>query len=188
MALRFPYVEIIHLDKDHINFTGDGLNIITAVVASPFGDCFMALCELGICYLGFPDRHSVPLLQKQIKSLWPKALITEDAAVIQNQANALFFADKKSSINVLVKGTPFQLQVWQALVDIPVGRTSTYADIASVIQRSKAYRAVGTAVGKNPVSYLIPCHRVLPQTGGMGNYLWGSVCKRQLLEAELLKG
>lgn len=185
MPIRsFPAVQFSCLLESGVALDGSGLAISHAIVASPYGDCFIAICELGVCYLGFPAKGQASLLLQQLQRDWPRARFYQDEKAVKMIAANIFSPSENSIVNVLVKGTPFQMAVWQALVNIPPGSTCSYADIARNITRPKACRAVGTAVGRNPVSYLIPCHRVLPQGGGVGNYLWGSAIKQQMLMAE----
>jgi AraC family transcriptional regulator of adaptative response/methylated-DNA-[protein]-cysteine methyltransferase len=173
------------LEKTDAFYHGQGLTITYAMVKSPVGDCFIANSAAGIVYLGFPERSQVQPLLTMLARVWPLATFSgEDEKLIQALSQRIFALPESTGITLLVKGTPFQLRVWQALLDIPPAATRTYSDIARQIQYPQAHRAVGSAVGKNPVSYLVPCHRVLPKSGGVGNYLWGASCKEKLLAAE----
>ncbi|MGB1077349.1 MAG: methylated-DNA--[protein]-cysteine S-methyltransferase [Bdellovibrionales bacterium] len=140
-------------------------NILYCVKKTQYGDMMVGTCDEGICWLGFDLDGSV------MKSRFSGAQFIEALNVDMDKPLAVY-------------GTDFQVSVWEALLDIPSGVTVQYQDIAKRLGRPKAHRAVGTAVGANPISVLIPCHRVLPASGGVGNYLWDSDKKRQLLGSE----
>lgn len=163
---------------------GAGFVFYYSVIASPAGDCFIVACEHGIVFLGFPAAGSSGNLLAGLQQQWPAALWVADHGVIGALGRKVFAPEPRESVHLLVQGTPFQLQVWEALSGVPSGQVVTYGELAGRIGRPTASRAVGSAVGKNPVSYLIPCHRVLPRAGGVGNYLWGSLCKQALLQRE----
>ena len=135
---------------------GENLTIHYSFAESPFGEIFVASTDKGICCLEFTDNHPVSIDNTQDWS-------------------------KLKEIKLHLKGTDFQLKVWEALLKIPMGGLTTYGDIASGINRPKACRAVGTAVGENPVALLIPCHRVIRSTGELGNYHWGDVRKTAII-------
>lgn len=159
-------------------------NLITyGFYSSPFGNCLLALVGDRICSLYFvgPDlEESVLELQKE----WQRSCLKRDDAAISRSAEALFTLNPCSSPKLLLKGTTFQLSVWGVLCEIPRGELATYSDIAKRIGRERAVRAVGSAIGRNPVSFLIPCHRVLRMGGAMGGYRWGVALKKELLSAE----
>jgi len=116
---------------------------------------------------------------------WPAAAFTEDAARLRPWVEAAFGMDKAlQKAPLCLIGAPFQIKVWEALLRLPEGHVSTYGDIASAIGSPKAVRAVGTAVGRNPIGYLIPCHRVLRKSGALGGYHWGLPMKRAMLGYE----
>ena len=176
-------VKLMPMSPDDIQADGQGMLLGHGLAESPFGECFLAFSGSAIVYLGFPSPVQQELMLPQLQTTWPQATIVGD----KSQAAALvaaIFGGAASPATVIVKGTPFQQQVWQALLDIPYGASCSYADIARRIKRPQACRAVGSAVGKNPVSYLLPCHRVLPQGGGVGQYMWGSALKQQMLAYE----
>lgn len=137
---------------------------------SPYGPMLLAWNSLGLCYLGFTDSLD------DLKQRWPKA--TQIAT-----ANTCGDALKKAPTLALY-GTPFEHSVWRALLDIPSGETCSYSDIAKAIGKPTAQRAVASAIGRNPVSLLIPCHRVVRATGELGGYHWGLDIKRQILAGE----
>lgn len=150
----------------------------------PFGKILIASTKKGICSVYMAND-----MQKAIDSLikkFPKAIIAEKQESMH--LNLLSVFDKKSKISepiqLHLKGTEFQINVWKALLEIPFGETSTYGKISKVIGKPKACRAVGSAVGDNPIFYLIPCHRVILSTGNIGQYYWGTDVKRSILQWE----
>ncbi len=161
---------------------GEALHINYAFAGSPFGNILVASTEKGICYMAFADEESAEALTK-LKQTFPKATYTNQSD--QNQQNALFVFNqdwnKLDDIKLHLKGTAFQLKVWETLLKIPVGGLTTYADLAARSGYERAHRAVGTAIGKNPVAFLIPCHRVIRSTGEMGNYHWNPTRKHLLI-------
>ena len=170
---------------------GMNLQIKYAIHQTPFGRCFISITERGICQLEFIDSSngaakSIIRLQKS----WPNANITEDPIETRETIQQIFSPLEKSSnkpLLLLLQGTNFQLQVWQALLKIPAGCVTSYGYLAKAIGKPTASRAVGTAIGNNPISYLIPCHRVLRSDGGIGGYRWGIERKLVILGKELCK-
>ena len=116
-------------------------------------------------------------------SLFPKAALTQTVDLIQQNALHIFSHDwtKLDKIKLHLKGTDFQLKVWQALLQIPFGQLDTYGSVAETIRHPRAARAVGTAIGSNPVAFLIPCHRVIQSSGAVGDYMWGPVRKTAII-------
>jgi len=168
---------------------GKGLHISYGFHKTPFGECFIAVTERGICAMAFVDEdskdHQLILLGKK----WHFASIEPNQSVTENYINKIF-APHLSSLDklpLMVQGTNFQLKVWEALLTIPAGSVTTYQQIANSIGNPKAVRAVGTAVGDNPIAYLIPCHRVIRKEGVLGEYRWGSLRKKALIGWEAAK-
>ena len=168
---------------------GMNLQIKYSTHRTPFGRCFIASTGRGICQLEFIDSdngksNSIVRLQKD----WPNAQITE-APIETGETIQQIFSPLENAVNkpilLLLKGTKFQLQVWQALLKIPLGCVTSYGHLAKAIGNPTASRAVGTAIGNNPISYLIPCHRVLCGDGGIGGYRWGVERKLVILGKEL---
>ena len=148
---------------------------------TPFGEVLVAATPKGVCALLFVTSHEAGITR--LGAMFPKADLTWRRTPLLEQALEVF--DKKDiCVPLDLRGTPFQIAVWNALLEIPRRRTATYGEIASRIGRPKACRAVGSAVGSNPVSVIVPCHRVLPRSGGIGNYGWGAQKKAALLEYE----
>jgi len=147
---------------------------------SPFGECCIVFSNDGICALTFPENHESALYD--IEQRFP------ETDFVQNDEKAAFFSklifQKRERPTIHPIGTEFQQAVWNALQEIPIGDTTTYAKIADTINRPKAVRAVGTAIGANPIAFLIPCHRVIRTDGGLGGYRWGLEIKKMMLEWE----
>ncbi|MGI6209313.1 MAG: methylated-DNA--[protein]-cysteine S-methyltransferase [Anaerolineae bacterium] len=161
---------------------GQGLTIEYGVHPSPFGRCLLAATERGICALYFlNDSDPTPMLA-ELQQDWPEAQLRENAQSTKNLAEAAFTGD--TPLTLYVKGTNFQVQVWRALLRIPFGQVVSYEDVAEMIGHPTASRAVGGAVGANPVCYLIPCHRVIRKTGHFGYYGGGPLRKRAMLAWE----
>ncbi len=147
---------------------------------SPFGTCCMAFTTEGLSALIFADKEEIALADLQRR--FPKADFSEENKQAKLLGDKIF--KLKEPVGLCPQGTFFQQLVWKALQEIPAGETRTYAQIADAIGRPKAVRAVGTAIGANPIAYLIPCHRVVRTDGGLGGYRWGLALKQQMLRAE----
>ncbi|WP_035090523.1 bifunctional helix-turn-helix domain-containing protein/methylated-DNA--[protein]-cysteine S-methyltransferase [Aquimarina macrocephali] len=165
---------------------GQNLDINYSYAESPFGKMLVASTSKGICHMTFADdEHAFTTLQKR----FPKAKFTQ--IVDRPQQNALFIFTKDwkklNQIKLHLKGTDFQLKVWETLLKIPKGGLTTYGSIANHIHKPKASRAVGTAIGSNPVAFLIPCHRVIQSTGDLGQYHWGNTRKTAIIGWEAAK-
>jgi len=155
------------------------------IVRSPFGLCVIGLMGREVCSLLFMGRDREAQARKLIRECWPKATLVRDPVRVRAIARKIFGRKgATSAITLHLEGTPFQLKVWNALRSIPAGKTSTYAAIAKRIGSPNAFRAVGTACGKNPIGYLIPCHRILASDGGPGGYRWGLKRKAAILAWE----
>lgn len=162
---------------------GAGLEILYGSHPTPFGQAFIATTARGICRLSFDTKDALMSLKKD----WENATLTEDRAHTQNLIEKIFAPAEQSEtpLTLHLRGTNFQIQVWEALLRIPAGQLTTYSGIASAVNRPKASRAVGSAVGKNPVPLLIPCHRVIRATGEFGQYAFGSARKKAILGWEM---
>ena len=160
---------------------GKNLTINYQFAETIFGNVMIASTEKGICYLAFEDFKEKALLE--LKNKFPNAIFSEKNVEMQNDALSIFRTKNTSikSIKLHLKGTDFQLKVWESLLKIPMGKLSTYGNLAQKIDRPKASRAVGTAIGSNPVAFLIPCHRVIQSTGTIGGYRWGSDRKQVMI-------
>jgi len=164
---------------------GKGLVIHYGFHQSPFGTCLLAKTDRGICALSFVTEENKAQEFAAFEAKWGLATLIEDASVTEKLFRQIFRQDAQGQISLFVQGTNFQLKVWEALLRIPSGELSTYGRIADEIKRPKAVRAVGTAVGKNPVAFLIPCHRVIRKEGKLGEYRWGSDRKKVLVGWEM---
>lgn len=163
---------------------GRNLVISYSFLESPFGSIIAASTEKGVCHLMF--YHSEAEALEYLKSKFPNARFKEEMNQQHEKAVNLFLekGDNPEELKLHLKGTDFQLKVWSALLQIPSGNLSTYGDLAKRIEQPSASRAVGTAIGSNPVAFLIPCHRVIRQTGELGGYMWGETRKRVILAYE----
>lgn len=166
---------------------GSELYINYSFAETAFGDIIIASTAKGICHLSFLYKENMGA--EILKHFFPNAVITQKTDLIQQKALKFFSGDWNDleQIKLHLKATPFQLKVWQALLHIPFGNMSTYNAVASYIKSPRASRAVGTAIGSNPVAYLIPCHRVIRSTGVTGEYHWGSARKTAILGWEAAK-
>jgi AraC family transcriptional regulator of adaptative response/methylated-DNA-[protein]-cysteine methyltransferase len=163
---------------------GQGLRIAYGFHASPFGDCLLAVTERGICALVFVAEDDRATALQQLHHDWPEAEIDQDTSLTQpvmDQVTDLIQGRTNASIRLHLSGTNFQLKVWEALLRIPEGTLVTYEDIAVYIGLPKATRAVGSAVGHNPIPVIIPCHRAIRKSGDIGGYRWGTARKLALV-------
>jgi len=166
---------------------GKGLPVNYSFADSPFGSLLVASTSKGICHMAFEDHEEKAL--KDLQQKFPNATFQRKLDLMQQNALFLFQSDwsRLQEIKLHLRGTDFQLKVWESLLKIPMGRLSTYGDIAKKIGAPKASRAVGTAIGSNPVAYLIPCHRVIQSTGYIGGYRWGNTRKTAIIGWEASK-
>ncbi len=164
---------------------GAGLEIRYGFHPSPFGECLVARTERGICALFFVLRDSRQGTLDELRSRWPAAELVEDPKATEPLAKQAFSANGRGrKVPLDLQGTNFQLKVWQALLEIPLGAVASYEKIAERVGKPAATRAVGTAVGQNPIAFLIPCHRVIRKVGAIGNYHGGATRKRAMLAWE----
>jgi AraC family transcriptional regulator, regulatory protein of adaptative response / methylated-DNA-[protein]-cysteine methyltransferase len=160
---------------------GENLAINYSFAESPFGNMLVASTSKGICHLAFADDEQAAL--NVLQSKFPNAKYHQVVDMIQQNAMFIFTHDwsKLHQVKLHLKGTPFQLKVWEALLKVPMGKLTTYGAIAKQIAVPNASRAVGTAIGDNPVAFLIPCHRIIQSTGLFGGYHWGSLRKTAMI-------
>ena len=167
---------------------GESLSINYSFAMSPFGKLLVASTAKGICHLAFAEEETEAL--QVLYGKFPNASYFQLPDTVQHNVLNIFNHDwsKLSQVKLHLKGTDFQLKVWETLLKIPLGKLSTYGEISKHIERSGASRAVGTAIGANPVAFLIPCHRVIQSSGLIGGYRWGSIRKTAMIgwEAALL--
>ena len=162
----------------------EGVTVSYGFHPSPFGSALVMATERGLCGLAFADYGEEKAALSDMRSRWPRAKHAEDSARTAPIAARIF--DKKlwrpdQPLRVVLIGTDFEVRVWETLMRIPMGRATTYSDIAGSIGNPKASRAVGAAVGKNPISFVVPCHRVLGKSGELTGYHWGITRKRAML-------
>lgn len=165
---------------------GQGLEIRYGCHPTPFGECLVAVTPRGVCALSFVGEDGRVAARRELQRAWPRATLLEDGAASAPVVMAVFArkGEGERGLRLLLKGTNLQLKVWSALLRLPEGTAVTYADVARAVGAPRAARAVGTALGHNPVGVLIPCHRVLRSTGAFGGYRWGETRKRALLAWE----
>jgi len=163
---------------------GEGITIKYGFHPSPFGECLLATTDRGICgfyFVKYRDRKD-PL--SELKYFWQNANIIEDSHASRSLVNQIFnspFEKDSVPLHLILNGTNFQIKVWEALIKIPFGEAVSYEDVAVAVGLPKATRAVGSAVGKNPISFIIPCHRVIRKTAEFGNYGSGTARKKAIL-------
>jgi len=166
---------------------GKNLKINYSFSESPFGEIMTASTGKGVCYMAFAENKENAL--RDLVNKFPNASFFEKQDEFQKNALSIFTKDwsELGAIKLHLKGTDFQLKVWESLLTIPMGKLSTYGNLAREIGSPKASRAVGTAIGSNPVAFLIPCHRVIQSTGKIGGYMWGSDRKQMMIGWESSK-
>ena len=181
------FVNIEGMTPGEFKNGGENLSINYSYAESPFGDMLVASTSKGICHMAFAESEQEAFTALQTK--FPKAHYKQMVDLIQQNALYIFTHDwkKLNTIKLHLKGTEFQLKVWEALLKVPMGKLSTYGSIAQEIQSPKASRAVGTAIGSNPVAFLIPCHRIIQSSGVFGGYMWGPTRKTAMIGWEVAK-
>jgi AraC family transcriptional regulator of adaptative response/methylated-DNA-[protein]-cysteine methyltransferase len=163
---------------------GAGLTIHYGYHHTPFGDCLLALTDRGLCGLAFAESGGTETLLADLRQRWGQAKLIADPAATAPYAARIFALVSDPGgppLQLYLSGTNFQLKVWQALLHIPTGELTTYGQIAALLGKPTASRAVGNAVGDNPIAYLIPCHRVIRQAGELGGYRYGLARKQAIL-------
>jgi len=190
--LHEHFVQLEAITPGEYRARGQGLGIRYGLGDSPFGIVFVARTARGICRVAFLENEHPASLDEAVADLqasWPLAHLSADpdaAADVAGMLAGTLPANGKP-LSLHLKGTNFQLAVWRALLRIPPGRATTYAEVAAAAGNPPAVRATGTAIGANPVAFLIPCHRVIRQSGALGGYRWGLVRKQALQAWERLR-
>jgi AraC family transcriptional regulator of adaptative response/methylated-DNA-[protein]-cysteine methyltransferase len=181
------FIKIEGMTPGEFKNGGESLCINYSYAQTLFGNILVASTSKGICYMHFADDEAKALAG--LKHGFPNAKLQQMVDLLQQEALFIFTHDwsKLNQIRLHLKGTEFQLKVWETLLKIPLGRLSTYGNIAQTIQIPNASRAVGTAIGANPVAFLIPCHRVIQSTGTLGGYMWGATRKAAMIGWEASK-
>jgi AraC family transcriptional regulator, regulatory protein of adaptative response / methylated-DNA-[protein]-cysteine methyltransferase len=180
------FVNIESVTPQEYKNKGAGIEIEYGTGATPFGSCFIASTQRGICYMSFNENDDLSL--EELKMQWPNAALNKNEKSISLLAESIFKLNKnQTKLNLFLKGTKFQLKVWEALLKIPFGKVSSYSLLAHYVKQANAQRAVGSAVAANPIAFLIPCHRVIRNEGIIGNYHWGVERKAAMLGWEKSK-
>lgn len=181
------FIKIEGMTPGEFKNGGQQLQINYSYAESPFGPLLVASTTKGICYMAFSDDPDQAF--SELQQLFPNAQYQQLMDRIQQNALYIFSTDwnRLSEVKLHLKGTDFQIKVWETLLKVPSGELATYADIANTIENPKANRAVGTAVGSNPIAFLIPCHRVIKSTGELGQYHWGAGRKTAMIGWEAAK-
>jgi AraC family transcriptional regulator of adaptative response/methylated-DNA-[protein]-cysteine methyltransferase len=174
------FVQVEAVTPGEYKSRGLGLDIVYGFHPTPFGECLLALTDRGICFLGFlhTDRSSALGV---LGSHWSKASLSESPSRTAPYITMIFSHRSGDGLSIHLMGTNFQLKVWEALLRLPPGQVTTYGELARQVGSAGLARAIGNAVGHNPVAYLIPCHRVLRQVGEFGEYRYGSARKKAIL-------
>ncbi len=175
------FVKIEGMTPGEYKNKGKNLIIKYSYAESTFGRILVASTHKGICHIGFSDNKEIAF--EELKKRFPNASFIHQTDEIQQNTIQIYKQDwsKINEIKLHLKGTYFQLKVWEALLKIPTGNLTTYGNIAKSINKPNASRAVGTAIGKNPIAFLIPCHRVIKSTGVLGDYMWGATRKTAII-------
>lgn len=179
-----PILQNVFVQLERMTSPEASLSINYSFSESLFGKILIASSSIGVCYMAFYEDQSKAI--EQFKVRFPNATIVEQYDEWHRKAKAIFKEEKQDleMIHLHLQGTEFQFQVWNELLKIPLGELSTYGEIARKIGKPKASRAVGTAIGSNPVAYIVPCHRVVQKSGKIGGYMWGVPRKRNIISWE----
>jgi AraC family transcriptional regulator of adaptative response/methylated-DNA-[protein]-cysteine methyltransferase len=162
---------------------GKGIIIHYGVADSPFGKCFIALTPTGICSLQFTeDKENLAL--SVLRQKWSQAIFRYDKHAASRSLQSIFSFSQNTNFQLCVQATPFQLNVWKSLTEVGFGELISYESLACLSGHPRAVRATASAVARNPIAYLIPCHRVIHKNGDTGAYRWGKELKKQLLDWE----
>lgn len=175
------FIKIEGMTPAEYKYGGKDLMINYSFSHSPFGKIIVASTAKGVCHISFEEDNDIALLK--LKAKFPYAMFTYATDMLQHNALSIFTFDWKqpSQVKLHLKGTDFQLKVWEALLKIPMGQLTSYGALAKKAAMPTASRAVGTAIGANPVAFLIPCHRVIQSAGAIGGYMWGSTRKAAII-------
>ena len=172
------------LSPGEVRRLGEGVVIQYGSGNTPFGEAVLAWTDRGINFLGFCEDVGHDTVINTLKNRWRSADFKFDQETAANQLEMIFSDCGKTPIRLWLKGSPFKLKVWEALLSIPQNAHASYGQIAACIGRPHASRAVGSAIGSNPVAWIIPCHRVIRSLGGLGGYRWGTITKQAMIGYE----
>ena len=180
------FAGIEHVTPGEYRRLGRGLEIAWDLAPTPFGDALFAATRRGLCHLSFVDGDRDPA--SHLRREWKHASLRQSARAIapytREVTRRMSGLTPRSRLGLLLKGTPFRVKVWRALLDLPEGQVISYAQLAAAIEHPRAVRAVATGVAENPIAYLIPCHRVIRSSGAIGDYHWGAARKAAMLALE----
>jgi AraC family transcriptional regulator of adaptative response/methylated-DNA-[protein]-cysteine methyltransferase len=163
---------------------GLGVEMMYGYGATPFGEALIAWTERGVCFLGFCHENGKRHIRDQFTRQWPDAQLTENQTRAHEKLAEIFVEGEQKKLKIWLRGSPFQLRVWEALLSVPVGTHCTYGQVAAFSGHAGANQATGSAIGRNPVSWIIPCHRVINSLGAMGGYRWGINTKQAMIGYE----
>jgi AraC family transcriptional regulator of adaptative response/methylated-DNA-[protein]-cysteine methyltransferase len=181
------FVNIEAMTPGEFKARGAGLKISYGFHPSPFGECWLAATDRGVCGLGFVGKGGRARALRELRNRWKEAHWEENPRLTRPYIYRIFSragGDGGRPLTLLLKGTNFQIKVWEALLKVPRGALTCYEDLAAAIGQRRACRAVGAAVGRNPVAFIIPCHRVIRKVGMIGDYHWGAARKKAMLAWE----
>jgi len=178
------FVNLIGVTPKEWREKGKDVSITYGYGETPFGEALIGFTDKGVCYLGFIDENRDEIFQR-FNELWENANLNLDEKVAKEYLENIFIKNKKYSL--FVKGTNLQVNVWRALLNLPNGVVATYQDIANFLEKPKATRAIASAIGKNHIGYLIPCHRVIAKSGAMSGYRWNIERKKILIACESIQ-
>lgn len=187
--LHDHFVRLESVTPGEYGSRGDGLSLSWGLAESPFGTALLGWTGRGLTWLAFVPGEAPERALQELRAEWPRADLVEDVAGAAELAARAFVepAAGGEELRLLVRGTDFQVQVWRALLRIEPGQVHSYSAVAAAVGRPDAVRAVGSAIGANPISWLIPCHRVLRQNGALGGYRWGLERKQAMLAWESVR-
>lgn len=178
--LHDHFVQLEAVTPGEYKSRGKQVHIEYGVHATPFGPMFVAITQRGVCRAEFMDFNSLEELLDSLHNVWPLSSIRENLSSTRQAIDVFFSNDaaaRHGPLSLHVSGTNFQVAVWRALLKIPTGSVASYAEVAKSLGAPRSARAVGNAIGANPVALLIPCHRVIQQSGALGGYRWGPTKK-----------
>ena len=169
-------------DTNHLFSQSTNFNVYYGFTHSPFGKALVMGTKQGICGIAFADQLGDEETLRDMMQRWPRSTFTHNEELILKLSSPIFDFSGKTQLQVI--GSPFQIKVWKALFQIQAGQVVTYSEVATAINKPSSVRAVATAIGRNPISFLIPCHRVIQKSGGLGGYHWGLPIKKHILNFE----
>ncbi len=174
------FVNIEGMTPHQYKLNGAGISIYYDFFIGPFGKFLLAVTNANkICSIQFIDDEL--FAEEELKNQWFNSIVIKDKTKTKDAAAKLFSLESTDKIQILAKGTAFQIKVWESLLKIPFGKVASYQTVAELIKKPKALQAVGSAIGNNPVAYLIPCHRVIRKAGNINQYRWGEARKKSII-------